>query len=54
MFALGLSTVEQYFAQMYSDSDNDPFSGGRQMNCHFASLYSIKKGIGLRIVTNSI
>lgn len=44
MFALGLSTVEQYFAQMYSDSDNDPFSGGRQMNCHFASPLLDKEG----------
>lgn len=37
MFALGLSTVEEFFAQLYSDPDNDPFSGGRQMNCHFAT-----------------
>ena len=37
MFALGLSTVEEYFAQLYADADNDPFSGGRQMNAHFAT-----------------
>ena len=37
MFALGLSTVEQFFAQLYADADNDPFSGGRQMNNHFAT-----------------
>ncbi len=37
MFALGLSTVEDFFAQLYADPDNDPFSGGRQMNCHFAT-----------------
>lgn len=37
MFALGISTVEAFFAQLYSDPDNDPFSGGRQMNCHFAT-----------------
>lgn len=37
MFALGLSTVEDYFAQLYSDPDNDPFSAGRQMNSHFAT-----------------
>lgn len=37
IFALGLSTVEDYFAQLYADSDNDPFSGGRQMNAHFAT-----------------
>ncbi|TAF56723.1 MAG: transketolase [Sphingobacteriia bacterium] len=41
MFAAGLSTVEQYFAQLYADPDlkNDPFSGGRQMNAHFATRF---------------
>lgn len=37
MFALGISTIEEFFAQIYADSDNDPFSGGRQMNNHFAT-----------------
>ncbi len=37
MFALGLSTVEDFFAQLYADAENDPWSGGRQMNSHFAS-----------------
>ena len=37
MFALGLSTVEAYFAQLYADVKNDPFSAGRQMNAHFAT-----------------
>lgn len=37
MFALGLSTIEDFFAQLYADTDNDPFSGGRQMNSHFAT-----------------
>lgn len=37
MFALGLSTVEDFFAQLYADSDRDPFSGGRQMNSHYAT-----------------
>jgi pyruvate/2-oxoglutarate/acetoin dehydrogenase E1 component/TPP-dependent pyruvate/acetoin dehydrogenase alpha subunit len=37
MFALGISSVEQYFAQLYTDHYNDPFSGGRQMNNHFAT-----------------
>ncbi|MGA1581762.1 MAG: alpha-ketoacid dehydrogenase subunit alpha/beta [Saprospiraceae bacterium] len=37
MFALGLCTVEQFFAQLYADPENDPFSGGRQMNNHFAT-----------------
>ena len=37
MFALGLCTVEDYFAQLYADPAQDPFSGGRQMNNHFAT-----------------
>jgi len=37
MFALGLSSVEDFFAQLYADTANDPFSGGRQMNSHFAT-----------------
>lgn len=39
MFASGLSTVEQFFAQLYADPDpaHDPFSAGRQMNAHFAT-----------------
>ncbi|MDQ3016618.1 MAG: thiamine pyrophosphate-dependent enzyme, partial [Bacteroidota bacterium] len=37
MFAAGIATVENYFAQLYADTANDPFSGGRQMNCHFAT-----------------
>ena len=37
MFATGLATVEQFFAQLYADPDvnNDPFSAGRQMNVPF-------------------
>jgi len=37
LFALGLATLEQYFAQLYADPEGDPWSGGRQMNNHFAS-----------------
>lgn len=37
MFAAGLSTVEDFFAQLYADTENDPFSGGRQMNAHFST-----------------
>ena len=44
MFALGLSTVEAFFAQLYADAENDPFSGGRQMNSHFATPYLDEKG----------
>ncbi|MEO7139877.1 MAG: thiamine pyrophosphate-dependent enzyme, partial [Ferruginibacter sp.] len=39
MFAAGVTNVEQYFSQLFSDPDinNDPFSAGRQMNAHFAT-----------------
>jgi len=41
MFATGLCSVEQFFAQLYGDPDlkNDPFSAGRQMNAHFATKF---------------
>jgi len=35
--AAGLCTVADAFAQLYADTQNDPFSGGRQMNAHFAT-----------------
>ncbi|HKK74564.1 MAG TPA: thiamine pyrophosphate-dependent enzyme [Saprospiraceae bacterium] len=37
MFALDLCSIEDYFAQLYADTENDPFSKGRQMNNHFAT-----------------
>ena len=37
MFARGFCTIEQYFAQLYADTENDPFSAGRQMNSHYAT-----------------
>lgn len=39
IFALGLSTVEAFFAQLYADPEGDPFSKGRQMNAHFATPF---------------
>ena len=38
-FALGTSTIEEFFSQLYADPDvlNDPHSAGRNMNSHFAS-----------------
>ncbi|MFZ1495452.1 MAG: thiamine pyrophosphate-dependent enzyme [Saprospiraceae bacterium] len=37
MMALELCSLEDYFAQLYADVENDPFSAGRQMNAHFAT-----------------
>ncbi|HCL83843.1 MAG TPA: transketolase, partial [Chitinophagaceae bacterium] len=38
-FALGISTIEEFFSQLYADPDilHDPHSAGRNMNSHFAS-----------------
>ena len=46
MFATGLATVEQFFAQLFADPDvnNEPFSGGRQMNAHFATQMVDQEG----------
>lgn len=50
MFAMGLTSVEAYFAQLYADTENDPFSGGRQMNAHFATPFIDKNGEWLDLV----
>jgi len=44
MFALGLTTLDEFFGQLYGDPANDPFSGGRQMNCHFATPFVDAEG----------
>ena len=52
MFASGLSTIEQFFSQLYADPDlnNDPFSAGRQMNSHFATRFVDENGDWLDLV----
>ncbi|HNO32463.1 MAG TPA: thiamine pyrophosphate-dependent enzyme, partial [Anaerolineales bacterium] len=39
MFALGVTGIQEFFAQLYAHGDvnHDPASGGRQMNAHFAN-----------------
>ncbi len=44
MLAMGLCTIEDLFAQLYADAENDPFSGGRQMNNHFATPFMNENG----------
>ena len=46
MFALGISTIQQYFAQLYAHADlaHEPSSAGRQMNAHFATRSLDKNG----------
>lgn len=44
MLALELMSLEEFFAQLYGDPSGDPFSGGRQMNCHFATKFVDEAG----------
>ncbi len=39
IFATGIGTLDEFFAQLYANADvaQDPWSGGRSMNCHFGS-----------------
>jgi pyruvate/2-oxoglutarate/acetoin dehydrogenase E1 component/TPP-dependent pyruvate/acetoin dehydrogenase alpha subunit len=39
IFAAGIGTLDEFFAQLYANADveHDAWSGGRSMNCHFAS-----------------
>lgn len=39
MFATGMATITEFFSQLYANTDvtQEPFSGGRQMNAHFAT-----------------
>ena len=39
MFMLGVMSIQEFFAQLYSHADvtHDPASGGRQMNAHFST-----------------
>lgn len=51
-FAIGAATIREFFAQLYADPDtaNDPHSGGRQMNSHFATPYLNPEGRFLDLV----
>lgn len=46
MFASGIGTIQQFFAQMYADpnQEHDPFSAGRQMVSHFATSNTDENG----------
>ncbi|WP_127130314.1 alpha-ketoacid dehydrogenase subunit alpha/beta [Pseudoflavitalea rhizosphaerae] len=51
-FASKQANVEEFFAQLYADPDtaNDPHSGGRQMNSHFATQTVDEEGEFLDLV----
>lgn len=44
LMALDLMTLDDFFGQLYGDPENDKFSGGRQMNCHFATPFVDEQG----------
>ncbi|MBL4675630.1 MAG: transketolase [Mucilaginibacter sp.] len=46
VFATGMSNLKEFFAQLYAhpDIDKDPASGGRQMNCHYATRFVDAEG----------
>ena len=52
MFALGTSNIGDYFAQLYADVENDPYSGGRNMNSHFSTPFVNEKGDWLPLADN--
>src|ERR1700743_1936127 len=41
MFATGMSNLKEVFEQLYANpnKEKDPASGGRQMNCHYATRF---------------
>lgn len=50
MLASGMLTLEEFFAQLYGDTDEDfnPGTAGRLMNNHFATRYVNKDGTWLK------
>lgn len=46
MFATGMRTIKEFFAQLYANPDikADPSSGGRSMNSHFATRFIDENG----------
>src|SRR5882672_11104647 len=46
MFASGVGTIQQFFAQLYADpnQEHDPFSAGRQMVGHYVTANTDENG----------
>lgn len=46
MFALGVTSIQEFFAQLYAhpDVEHDPATGGRSMNAHFSTRYLYPDG----------
>ncbi|MBE9585196.1 transketolase [Mucilaginibacter sp. JRF] len=54
MFATGMSNLKEFFAQLYAhpDTEKEPASGGRQMNCHYATRFVNDDGTWINQVEN--
>lgn len=54
MFASGMSSVEQFFAQLYANPDvqEEPSSAGRQMNGHYATRWLDESGAWKSLTAN--
>src|SRR5512141_1463464 len=46
MFALGILSIQDCFAQLYADTDpaHEPMTAGRQMNAHFSNRFLTPEG----------
>jgi pyruvate/2-oxoglutarate/acetoin dehydrogenase E1 component/TPP-dependent pyruvate/acetoin dehydrogenase alpha subunit len=49
MFAAGMATIKQFYAQLYADTERDPMTRGRQMNSHFSSHLLDENGAWRRL-----
>lgn len=51
-FATGQATMEEFFSQLYADSnaENEPHSGGRNMNAHLSTAFVDRDGNWLDLV----
>lgn len=56
IFATGQSTVKDFFAQLYANPNvnEEPFSGGRQMNAHFGTRHLDEFGNWKDLTTNPL
>ena len=50
MMKMSLASIQDLFASLYADTQNDKFSGGRQMNGHFATPFTTENGHLLPLV----
>lgn len=44
MLKKGIASIQEIFSSLYADIENDKYSGGRQMNGHFATPFANREG----------